>query len=175
LGKICASKECPVIAESLVDTVSLYFEGKEGRSVGSPFGGHDRWTGNKIGKLMALSTIVFGVPEPFSSCTCSLCGHRIQKGARSVVKKKKCKDKDEYRFEIATTRVNGTLECQNPKCIAFQHGRSLKTRDAESGLSFLKKLLTNSGSHDYHWLVDTIITVANAVTTVSICQVWQNE
>jgi hypothetical protein len=121
--------ECPKMAQAHFETLLLYFEGKEGRCVNSPFGGHDRWTGNKLGKMLALNTIVFGVPEPFSSCTCYFCGDRVQKGLRSIVKQRKNKNG----VEIAASRVNGTLECRNPECIAFKLGLSLKTRDAESG------------------------------------------
>ena len=111
---------CP---KAMKPTRVIMFEGKEGRGVGSPFGGHVNWGGNKLSKLTALRMVNMQTAEHGSSCNCSYCGHRVVKANRSVVRDGK----------IVSIQVNGTLECRNPECPAFQNGHALKKRDGESG------------------------------------------
>jgi hypothetical protein len=123
-GHLAHATECPHVAKKHFDTKLLYFEGKEGKGTNSPFGGHDRWTGNKMGNLLAMYLLYFGVPEDFTSCTCSYCSHRLEQARRTIIKKGK----------PVQVRVHGMLECRNPNCEAFKHGHAIKKRDAESSM-----------------------------------------
>ena len=111
---------CP---KAMKPTLTIMFEGKEGRSTRSPFGGHDNWGGNKFSKLTGLKMINIQTQEHGTSCTCGYCGHRLVKGRRSVVRDGK----------IIAFAVNGVLECRNPDCPALQNGYALRKRDGESG------------------------------------------
>ena len=129
--KLSHVTECPKIAKANFDTVLVYFEGKEGTCANSRHKGHDRWGGNKLGGMLSKSMLYVGVPEPFTSRTCSSCSHRVREAYRTVIKNGKA----------ARVKVHGILECQNPMCIDVKRGRAMKKRDSESGI-FILALLT---------------------------------
>jgi hypothetical protein len=116
--------ECPKIADELKPTTCILFHGKAGKCTNSPFGGHDRWTGKKSGKMIALHMLDILTPEDFSSTRDPYCGHRVEEAKRSVVKNGK----------IVKCNVHGALECQNPNCIAFKAHHTIQKRDELSSM-----------------------------------------
>ena len=123
--------ECPVKAAEQFETKLIYFEGRDGRCTNSPFGGHDRWVGNKLGNILAKILLLMSTPERNTSTMCSCCSHRLRKARRPIVKNGK----------IVMVTVNGMLECRNPNCPKVKSGRGISKRDAESGVFYMQSII----------------------------------
>ena len=117
-GNLSHAKECPHIANKLMTTRLYIVDGLAGRCFNSPFGGADRWNGNKLVNSASKHTVTIMAPEDGSSSHCRICSYPLECAKRTII------DKNGI---VKVTEAHGTLECRNPHC-----AEGLKKRDDES-------------------------------------------
>lgn len=115
-------KNCP---KTLPRVMPLFLHGAAGMGVGSRLKGNCKMGGNHIPHRHMHHGPVCKTNENNSSKKCPFCfkllrlarARRIKKGIMKLV------------------RVNGAVECTNPKCISYRCGYTIRGRDANAAMN----------------------------------------
>lgn len=116
------SEICPL---ELPKESPIMMIGNQGTGVGLRISGHSRRGGGKMRRIHSRNAIIGMTDENLTSKTCVFCYKRLQQAYSRRIKDGKEK----------LVKVNGAVECTNTKCPSFQHGCSIKGRDANAAVA----------------------------------------